>query len=157
MTRLTLLLVLVLIFSGCDSGVKIISRGEPPVSQDATNQPEIKTKSEKPETKVIADTPMKNPFLNFEENGAKKTNNPQEVIDYLDLTAIFFSPPSSRATIEGKIVKEGDLIDNKTIVEIQRETIRLQSLGNEYILRLKGITEAKKTNSQDTTTASLTK
>jgi hypothetical protein len=157
MTRLTILLVLVLIASGCDSGVKIISRGEPPVAQDAANQAGIKAKSEKPKTEVIADTPIQNPFLSSEENAAKKTNKPQEAIDYLNLTTIFFSPPSSRATIEGKIVKEGDMIDNKKIVEIQREAIILQSLGNEYILRLKDINETKKTNSQDTATGLLTK
>jgi DNA-binding transcriptional MerR regulator len=80
-----------------------------------------------------------NPFLAPEEEDFLKSQEGKLVINYLKLTAVFYSPPSSRAIIDGKIFKEGDIVDNKQIVKINPEEIILKDTKGEYIISMKNV------------------
>lgn len=81
-----------------------------------------------------------NPFLSQEELELFKDIDTSSIpIDYLNLTAIFYSPPDSKAVIEGRIYKKGDILDNKMITEIKPEEVFLEDTQSKYILRIKGV------------------
>lgn len=79
----------------------------------------------------------RNPFLMWEEEKKFAQKKIREVIDYLDLTAIFYSPSKSFAVIEGHVVEEGDMIAGKRIVKINPKAVILEDEKGEYILPLK--------------------
>jgi len=143
------ILLLALLLSGCGRGseIKIISPGETSLPKEVASLPQEKEK-EKIETKTISEVPLENPFLKLEERESDRLKNQRKTIDYLNLTAIFHSPPTSRAIVEGKIVKEGDIIDNKRVIEIQPEAIVLKDFEGEYILELRDVISPKKSETQ---------
>jgi len=137
MKGLIFIFLFLLLFTGCQKGgeIKIISEGQPPVSEKTMPLPE----KGKKETESISEVPVANPFLSLEEKEAMKSGGLQKGIDYLNITAIFYSPGSRMAVVDGKVVKEGDIIDNKKITAIQSEAIVLKDFEGEYILQLKDI------------------
>ncbi|RKY38390.1 MAG: hypothetical protein DRP72_01875 [Candidatus Omnitrophota bacterium] len=81
--------------------------------------------------------PLRNPFLTKEEEqlfGKKK----REVIENLNLSAIFYSPrKESYAIIDGQVVKKDDIIDGKEVIGITPEEVILKdSQGREFSLKL---------------------
>lgn len=79
-----------------------------------------------------------NPFLTEKEEAAFKDIDEREVINYLNLSAIFYSSSKeSKAIIDGRIYKVGDVLDNKKIVEINPEEIVLKDASREYVLKIK--------------------
>lgn len=83
----------------------------------------------------------RSPFLTFEENQKVSEFGNASDIDYLALSAIFYSRTGSVAIIDGKVLREGDIVDNKEIVEIMPEAVILKDAQNEYIIKIKGILE----------------
>lgn len=83
--------------------------------------------------------PLRNPFLTEEEEKAFADLDNRVPIDYLSLSAILYSAQESRAIINGRIVREGDIIDNKEIIKINPENIILKDADNEYTIRLKEV------------------
>lgn len=79
-----------------------------------------------------------NPFLEKEEEASWDLED-KSIAENLNLTAIFYYPPNSKAIIDGRIVKEGDIIDNKEIIKINSQEVVLRDIHNEYILKLKEI------------------
>lgn len=80
-----------------------------------------------------------NPFLTVEEDKMFVGAGYRESLD-LELSAIFYSPAGSKAIIDGKICREGDVIDNKTVTEINQQKVILKDeRGSEYIIRLKSV------------------
>lgn len=79
----------------------------------------------------------RNPFLTSEEEEMFKMG---EIIDYLNLSAIFYSPHYSYAVIDGRIIKEKDIIDNKEVILIKPEKVILEdSQRNRYVIKIKGV------------------
>lgn len=82
---------------------------------------------------------MHNPFLTIEEENSLMQDE-KEGIDYLTISAIFYIPGRSTAIINGRIVREQDLIDNKQIFAINRESVILRDARNrEYVVKVKHI------------------
>ncbi len=78
-----------------------------------------------------------NPFLTEEERASLKITGKAIPIDNLSVTAIIYAP--SKAIINGKILKVGDTIDNKEVVDIKPEEVFLKDAQNEYVLKIKDI------------------
>ena len=87
--------------------------------------------------KVISRTLNINPFLTKEEEAS--IHNSYEKPLSLRLSAIFYSPPNSKAIIDGRILKEGDKINNKIIKEIKLREVILKDSNSKYILRIEGL------------------
>ena len=87
--------------------------------------------------KVISRTLNINPFLTKEEEASIR--NSYEKPLSLRLSAIFYSPPNSKAIIDGRILKEGDKINNKIIKEIKLREVILKDSNSKYILRIEGL------------------
>jgi len=85
-----------------------------------------------------------NPFLTKEEEEIFQYSKARTPIDYLNLSAIFYSAESNKsmAIIDGEILREGQTIDNKRIVKIQPKAVILEDeqsayLQKQYIINLK--------------------
>ena len=79
---------------------------------------------------------LRDPFLTSEE----RLEFQRKELKHLRLSAIFVSDKSSYAIVDGKIVKENDIIEGKKVIRIERERIILKdSQGREYVIRLKNI------------------
>ncbi len=77
---------------------------------------------------------IRNPFLTLEEEALLKEGRE---INYLNLSAIFYSPSNSYAIINRRIVKEKDVIDGKKVVKIIPGKVYLEDSKGKYILKLK--------------------
>lgn len=132
-------LTLLLFFGfGCErQEVKIIGQSSVPAGE--TEKPSPK----EPVQKLILSSVevTSNPFLTEEEERAFADLGKRIPIDYLITSAILYSPSASIAIINGRILKKGDTIDNKEIIEIQPEAVILKDSQGEYIVRLKRVTE----------------
>ena len=82
---------------------------------------------------------MRNPFLTIAE--AKSFGDDyREELQYLNLTAVFYSTGSSYAVIDGRIVRENDIVDNKKVIAFGPEKVFLQdSVGKEYVVKVRRI------------------
>jgi hypothetical protein len=83
--------------------------------------------------------PMRNPFLTQEEEQEKELvgSGNRISLDYLILSAILYSSfHTSKAIIDGEILRIGDYVDNKEIVEIQPEAVILKDAQTQYIVKL---------------------
>ncbi len=79
---------------------------------------------------------LRNPFLTQEERNKFQ----REELKHLKLSAIFVSNKSSYAVVDGRIVRENDIIENKKVIRIERNQIILKDQqGREYVIRLKNI------------------
>ena len=63
-----------------------------------------------------------NPFLDKKQE-LQYEDEDERTIDNMSLTAILYSGKDSRAMVDGRIVKIGDVIDNKEVMEITSEKI----------------------------------
>ena len=82
-----------------------------------------------------------NPFLTKEEEQLYSEAGNRIPLDYLSLSAILYSPPFSKAIINGRILKVGNYIDNKEIMNILPEAVILKGADVEYIAKLKKVNE----------------
>ena len=78
-----------------------------------------------------------NPFLTPEEQEIYKSFSTK--VFALNLSAIFYSPPNSKAIIDGVVLGEGDLVGNKLITKIDSDKVVLREDTREYSLRLRGV------------------
>jgi hypothetical protein len=132
-----LFLILVIACLGCQrEEIKIISPPEASSPQGVIEEEKVSKTSP-----VSIAVSQKNPFLTSEEEVFFKDKDNRVVINYLDLSAIFYSPPKSYAIINGQIFKEGDIVDNKRIEKIEPERVVLKAATGEYLLNLKEILE----------------
>lgn len=91
------------------------------------------------DSRLFAESKRRNPFLTEEEERAL-SRDAKEIIDYLEVSGIFYSGKSSYAIIDGRIMKEKDFIDNKEITRIGREEVVLRDSGNnEYIVKIRKV------------------
>ena len=84
--------------------------------------------------KATSRPPNINPFLTKEEEAS--TSRYDRLLT-LNLSAIFYSPPDSKVIIDGHILKEGDVIDNKMVKEIRPAVVILKDSVREYIVEMK--------------------
>lgn len=83
--------------------------------------------------------PFSSPSQGFESADAEKTTTP-DLIDLsgaLHLTGIVLFPEPETAIIERRVLRKGDKIDDKEIVDIQKGQVFLQKNGQRYVLKLK--------------------
>ncbi len=99
----------------------------------------IKKKEEarpSPTKDLMLSRSVKNPFLTLEEIMALQEQE-RQTIEYLNLSAVFLSPGGTYAIVDGRIVKEKDMLDNKEVVKIDQEEIILKDALGEYIVKIK--------------------
>lgn len=109
------------------------AKPQPAVVQQLTEQLQS-------QVKAIQETEERtNPFLSEKEEGALKSKEGKVEISYLNIAAIFYAPPYSKAIIEGRVVGEGDILDNKEIIKIEPEEIILKDTQGEYIIQLHAV------------------
>lgn len=77
-----------------------------------------------------------NPFLTQEEREKFKEKSKYEELLGPELSVILFCPPNNKAIIDGKIVKEGDTVNGKKVLEINPESVILTDLQRKFILKL---------------------
>ncbi|MDD3296542.1 MAG: hypothetical protein PHU64_04185 [Candidatus Omnitrophica bacterium] len=84
------------------------------------------------------------PFLSWGEEQGFKKEKARGKIDYLKVTAILHSQGQAAVVINGKVVRKGDVIDNKEVIQIDTEEVILQdTLGNEYVVSLDKIASSR--------------
>ncbi|MDD5347573.1 MAG: hypothetical protein PHT59_03060 [Candidatus Omnitrophica bacterium] len=97
---------------------------------------------------VVSTAFRDNPFLTREENtefseagGVEGSVIP---LEYLRLTAVFYSRQNSRsrAIINGRVLAQGDTVDDKEIVAINPEDVRLRDGQGKYIVKLEKLAES---------------
>ena len=82
---------------------------------------------------------QENPFLSWEEEEHYKKEKRIPVY-HLHLSAVLGSKGTSYAVINGRILKEGDIIGNLRIIKINTEDVTLKDfLDKEYVLKLEKI------------------
>lgn len=83
-----------------------------------------------------------NPFLTREEEESFKDTGKRIPLGSMMLSAVVYSQvEKSKAIINGRILREGDLIENKQVIEIQPEAVVLKDIQGEYIVTLKNVLE----------------
>jgi hypothetical protein len=93
---------------------------------------------------VVDDKSSDSPFLDWREEQGYKKEKARGKIDYLRVTAILHSQGQAAVVINGKVVRKGDVIDNKEVISIDKEEVILQdTLGNEYAISLDEITASR--------------
>jgi len=85
-----------------------------------------------------------NPFLTQKEREIFKDEGDYTELVGLELTAIFYYPGNSKAIIEGRVVKEGEIIAGKKVFKIMPEAVILDDSYHKFILRLSKIIPLKK-------------
>src|SRR3989338_3240502 len=90
-----------------------------------------------------------NPFLD-RDTELRYEDKDLRVIADMTLTAVFFSGDTSRAIIDGRIIKLGDIINNLEVTEIKSEKVYFKDyLGKEYTLEMLSILSAVKEKRQE--------
>lgn len=106
------------------------------VQQKTASQPEIKneqkTEQEEPPGRL-------NPFLSLDEEQYFSSTQGRLMLNDAEVTAIFYSPPESKAIINGYVVKKNDMFEGKEVLEINPEDVVLKDAQGEYIVRMKKI------------------
>ena len=83
-----------------------------------------------------------NPFFDYKTEQHYKDKDRRAIKD-MTVTAVFYSGENSRAIIDGKIVKKGDIINNLEITEIKSEKVYfVDYLGKECTLEMQNILSA---------------
>jgi hypothetical protein len=82
-----------------------------------------------------------NPFLTQKEEKNLVEMGNAIPLDYLRVSAIFYSDFSSRsrAIIDGKVLVLGDSIDNKEIIKINPEDVVLEDSQGHYVAKMAGV------------------
>lgn len=80
-----------------------------------------------------------NPFLTEEEREIFKDEGDYTTFAGLKLSAIFYQLGDSKAIIDGRVVKKGDIIAGKKVFEIMPEAVILDDSYHKFILRLNKI------------------
>lgn len=79
-----------------------------------------------------------NPFLTEEEVERFSDPDYREPVQ-MNVSAVFYTPPESKIIVDGRVLKEGDIINNKRIIKIKPEEAILKDIRGEYSLKLKGV------------------
>ncbi|HRZ14945.1 MAG TPA: hypothetical protein P5110_05470 [Candidatus Omnitrophota bacterium] len=107
---------------------------EPSAASQSPAQPVQEAKPVPETAPLVPEAP--NPFLTKEEREIIKKRGILPVLDYLTVNAIIVSPSGSQAVIDGRILREGDIIDGKQIVRIEPEQVICKDSFREYMIRI---------------------
>lgn len=125
---------------GCQKReVKIIQKSGEIISKPEQVQKQPQAEKEAVELAAYRGGLKTNPFLSREEEEYFKQDKGQLLIENMTISAIFYSPQRRSAIIDGRIVKEGDRIGDKTIIQIGEESVVLRDEESEYLLKLEGV------------------
>jgi hypothetical protein len=121
--------IIILLFTGLVTLVTGMSCPEQLFAQETNSQ------SKEPEGRS-------NPFLTQKEEKALVEMGNAIPLDYLRVSAIFFSELNSRsrAIIDGKVLVLGDSIDNKEIIKINPEDVVLADSQGQYVAKMGQVT-----------------
>ena len=86
-----------------------------------------------------------NPFLTAEERKRFKVTSFRDLLP-LQLTAIFYSKENSKAIIDGQVLTEGDVFDNKTIIKIAPKEVIMRDEETEFVVPLREVEEEQLEN-----------
>ena len=104
--------------SGCaGEEAKIIQKGAVAIPEEMS----VKEEKEAAEPRLSLGEIETNPFLTAEEEEFFRQTEGQEIIEDFHVSAILYSPVRRRAIIDGRILGEGDSVDNKRIVQILKK------------------------------------
>jgi hypothetical protein len=78
----------------------------------------------------------RNPFLSLDEAFQFSQRGGEMPLEGVHISAIFYSGSSNSAIVDGKILSEGDSLDGKQIVKIDRESVHLAEGKNTYVARI---------------------
>ena len=141
-----ILFLSMIIANGCTNPkekYKVISSGDPADSQDEysqTTQPAGESVNKTTEKEVSAEEsspPEKeNPFFTKEEEESFKKQDNKIPLTHLVVSAIFYRPDNSKAIINGRVLSEGDTIENKEIVRIEPEEVILKEGLSMYTVKM---------------------
>jgi hypothetical protein len=129
-------------FAGCSrkEETALINEGAAPITESALALNKEQTPSLASAAVKTADELGHNPFLSREEEREFADVGKAVPIEYLTLSAIFYSTTGqSKAIINGRILQIGSTIDGKEITQIRPKAVILKDVTAEYILRLKNI------------------
>jgi len=122
-----------------------VSQGMPPAPGMEIKTVQQKTDEEKARDAQAAELALarSNPFLTQEEEENFKETQGRIIIEDMNLSAVMYSPPNSKAIINGVIVKEGGTLGSKKIIEIQPKAVIMKDevSKREYILKTKNAAE----------------
>ena len=101
----------------------------------------------------------RNPFLSIEEQTVRPVETrppPQRTVERITrppLTAIVYHPGDAVAIIDGRIVRVGDRVESKQVMEITPEQVWLQDQRARYLLELSDVVGFARPRGGDGTTA----
>jgi hypothetical protein len=91
------------------------------------------------EEKSVVLAALRNPFLTPAEEKSFGEDYKEE-LKYLNLSAVFYSPKGSYAIIDGRVVREKDVVDNKEVIAFAPEKVILKdAAGKEYVVKVKQV------------------
>ena len=122
--------------------VKELMKDQPILEVMPAQQKAEEEKAKKAEAEELA-LARSNPFLTKEEEEAFRETQGRVPIKDMTLSAIMYSPPNSKVIIDGAILKEGNTVGTKKIIEIQPKMVILkdETTKLEYILKAKEAAE----------------
>ena len=127
-----LLFLAILLMWGC--GSRYETTYEAPSSPKIVKIPEIvKVKTRGQFLKDVKYA--RDPFVSLEKQGLQVSEELEEITQP-KLSAIIYGPGEKLAIIKGQILKTGDIVDSKEIVDIRPESIVLKESGKRYLLKL---------------------
>jgi len=80
-----------------------------------------------------------NPFLTQEEREKFKEKSKYEILLGPKLEAVLYNPGYSKAVIDGRIVREGDAVDGKKVLQINPDSVILTDLQRKFILQVSNL------------------
>ncbi len=88
----------------------------------------------------------RNPFLTLREQRCGSAIKTRKPIGFFYLQGVFIKPDKKIALINGKVVKEGDFIEDKKVASIEKDSVVLEDGGGKLVIRLPQIKGAKTNN-----------
>lgn len=126
-----------LILAGCDNSGELRSvnrQGGAKKERELT--PMLKSEELK-NIEALSDADnIRNPFLTVQEQEMFSGKEKRLILDYLRLTGVMYSKGKKIAIIDGRIVREGDTIDDKSVRNIFSDYVILADKKGEYVVQL---------------------
>ena len=117
--------------------IKIVEPMFPKIQNNATgNKLQQTTKPAKKSPQVIKKKDLRDPFLPSKSSEMVKTSTKKRPV-FLKLKGILWDRLIPSAIINSKVVKIGDLIFGKTVVDIEKNQVILMENGEIFLLKLK--------------------
>lgn len=88
----------------------------------------------------------RNPFMTLREQKYGSAIAIRKPSGFFCLQGVFIKPDNKIALINGKVVREGDYIEERKVISIERDSVVLEDAGEKLVLRLQAIKGSKANN-----------